>query len=89
MLLFAVVEVPFQVEEAFFRRDLELARAEMDKLKDTNPKNEDVASINQKLRNRFAGFWREGERFSLSWKRPLSPGHDIWFASGRGVSVQD
>jgi hypothetical protein len=90
MLLFAVVEVPFQVEEAFFRRDRELARAHMDTRQETKPTTEDVTAIRQKLINSSARFQHSGEHFSLFWNRPLCSGFSIQFSSQDGrVSVQD
>lgn len=90
LLLFAVVEVPFQVEEAFFRRDRELARAHMDTRQETKPTTEDVTSTRQTLINSSARFQRAGEHFSLFWPRTLCSGFSIHFSSKDGrVSLQD
>lgn len=93
LLAFAVIELPFQVEEAFFRRDRELARAHMDtsfKRQEANPTTEDVAWNEQRLSNNSSGVRFAGEHFSLFWNRPLCSGFSIQYSSEDGrVRVQD
>ena len=93
LLAFAVIEVPFQVEEAFFRGDRELVRAYLDTSFERHgayPTTEDATSNGPRLSNNRSGVRLAGEHFSLFWSRPLCSGFSIQYLSeDERVRVQD
>lgn len=93
LLLVALVEIPFQVEEMLFRRDVEKIHTYLEAGRSPDgayPAADEFDAHGPELTSRNPGLSVTGQQFSLFWTRPLSSGFAIRYSSDDGrISIQD
>lgn len=93
LIVLALVELPFQIEEWLFRNDRDQMQAYLDSTrreKGTWPSSEEIEAKGPPLRGKHAQIRTTDDGFMLFWSRPLSSGFALHYSSSDDqIYVQD